>query len=443
MRVALDPVSGCAGAYRGCVRPATPTSSSGVPPGPDLVDGEPEEPPRSRPTVEQLRVERLVAGGAGLAREPDGRVVLVDGALPGELVEAQLTEERPRLARATTTQVLEASPVRVEPPCPRVAEGCGGCDLQHAAPEAQPDLRVGIVTDALARLGGRRDLAVEPGPALPEVGYRTTVRCGVLDGVAAFHRRRSDGLVPAAGCLVAHPLVAEVLAEGRFPGAREIVVRVGVATGERLVVVTPTAHGVEVPEGVRVIGADELRAGRRAWYGEEVAGRRFRISARSFFQSSPQAAEALVDAVARALEGFDPMSDRLVDLYGGVGLFTGALRARRSVVVERSASAVADARANLADLGAKVVRVAVERWRPSHAEAVVADPSRSGLGKDGVRAVAATGAVRVALVSCDPAAMARDVSLLTDAGYDPVSVELVDLFPHTHHTETVTALRLR
>lgn len=424
---------------------ATPTSSSGVSagaaPAAEHADATPAG-PSSLPSVE-LRVERMVAGGSGLAREPDGRVVLVEGGLPGELVSALLTEERPRLARATVTAVLEASPDRVEAPCPRVAEGCGGCDLQHVAPDAQQGLRVGIVTDALARLGGRRDLAVEPGPSLPAVGYRTTVRCGVLDGVASFHRRRSDGLVPAAGCLVAHPLVAEVLDEGRFPGAREVVVRAGAATGDQLVVVTPTAAGAEVPGAVRVVGSDELRAGRRAWFSEEVGGRRFRISARSFFQSSPEGAGALVDAVRRSLDGFDPESDRLVDLYGGVGLFTGLLGARHSVLVERSASAVADARANLSDLGAKAVRVAVERWRPSHAEAVVADPSRSGLGKEGVRAVAATGAERVSLVSCDPAAMARDVSLLADAGYEPVRVELVDLFPHTHHTETVTAFHRR
>lgn len=387
-----------------------------------------------------LTVDHLVAGGRALGRDADGRVVLVEGALPGERVEVALTRERPRMAEGVVTAVLDPSPLRVDPPCPFARAGCGGCDLQHAAVDRQLDLKVGIVRDALARIGGLPGLEVDPGVPLPAAGYRTTVRAAVQGGRAAFHRRRSSDLVAVEDCLVAHPLVREVLDQGRFDGAREVVVRAGAATGERLVVASRSAAGVEVPDDVRVVGTGDLAAGRRAWIHEVVAGRRFRISAGSFFQARPDGAAALVDAVRRALGDWDPASDRLVDLYGGVGLFTGGLGARRSVLVERSASAVADARRNLDDLGAQPVRVAVERWRPSPARVVVADPARSGLGRDGVRAVAATGAERVALVSCDPASLARDLSLLRDAGYEPERVELVDLFPHTHHVEAVTAL---
>ena len=130
----------------------------------------------------------------------------------------------------------------------------------------------------------------------------------------------------------------------------------------------------------------------------------------------------------------------MADLYGGVGLFAVGLGARSSVVVERSPSSAADARINTQHLDATIVRVAVERWRPSAADVVVADPARSGLGKDGVRAAVATGARRVALVSCDPASLARDVGLFASSGYRPLGVELVDLFPHTHHVEAVTTL---
>ena len=134
------------------------------------------------------------------------------------------------------------------------------------------------------------------------------------------------------------------------------------------------------------------------------------------------------------------MTDRLVDLYGGVGLFTLALGAQHSIVVERSASSCADARVNLAPLGSLVDEVAVERWTPTRADVVIADPARAGLGAEGVAQVVATGAPRVALVSCDPAALARDVRLLVDAGYRAEGVELVDMFPHTHHVEAVTTL---
>jgi tRNA/tmRNA/rRNA uracil-C5-methylase (TrmA/RlmC/RlmD family) len=131
----------------------------------------------------------------------------------------------------------------------------------------------------------------------------------------------------------------------------------------------------------------------------------------------------------------------LVDLYGGVGLFSAGLGARRAVLVERSASSVADARVNLAELAASVVQSDVEQWSPEPADVVVADPARSGLGSAGAAVVAATGAPVVALVSCDPAALARDVRLLVDHGYRASGVELVDMFPETHHVEAVTALR--
>ena len=105
---------------------------------------------------------------------------------------------------------------------------------------------------------------------------------------------------------------------------------------------------------------------------------------------------------------------------------------------ESDPSAVADARVNLADLDAKVVATEVARWRPRPADVVVADPSRSGLGRPGVAALVATGASRLVLVGCDPASMARDTALLAENGYRPASVALVDAFPDTFHVETVT-----
>lgn len=388
-------------------------------------------------------VDRLVAGGAGLGHEPTGRVVMVEGGLPGERARVRLLSERARMSTAEVVEVLSPARIRVLPPCPQVARGCGGCDLQHAATSAQPALKADIVRDALARPARRGELPeirVTTGSTLPGWGYRTTVRCGVLDGRLAFHLRRSDDLLAVDGCPVAHELVDEVIRVGRFPGAEEVTVRAGVRTGERLVIVTPKVHErTVVPDGVRVIGADELRSGRRAWYHEEVAGHRFRISAQSFFQSGPEGADALVDAVGRAL-GPIGEQDRFVDLYGGVGLFARTLGAARPVLVERSASAVADARVNLDGMDATIVRTAAERWHPSAADLVVADPARAGLGRDGVRIATATGARRIALVSCDVASLARDLVLFVAAGYRPAGVEVVDLFPGTHHVEAVTAL---
>lgn len=393
-----------------------------------------------------LDVERLVAGGAGLAHEGSGRVVLVDGALPGERVLVRVTARRARMVSATTIEVLDPAPSRVAAPCPAVAAGCGGCDLQHADPVVQPELKVGVVVDALRRSDRRQDLGEVPvlaGPALEPWGYRSSVRCGVDNGRLAFHGRRSDGLVAVDGCLVAHDSVQEVIRTGRFPGATEVTVRAGIGTGERLVVVSPTASAeVVVPDGVLVVGADELRRGRRAWLHEVVCGQTFRISALSFFQSGPVGAEALVDAVRRATGPLGP-TDRLADLYGGVGLFAATLGAAEPMLVERSASSVADARVNLAGRGARIVRSSVERWNASAADVVIADPARTGLGRDAVRVVAATGARRVVLVACDVASLARDLVLLAASGYRTLGIEVVDLFPNTHHVEAVAVLELR
>jgi 23S rRNA (uracil1939-C5)-methyltransferase len=402
---------------------------------------------------EDIAVSGVAAGGEAVGRLADGRAVFVRGALPGERIRVAVTEERNRFARAALVEVLDAAPGRVAPPCPRVEAGCGGCDWQHVTPGLQRELKARIVTDALRRIGRLDPPEPSPGPELPVEGWRTTVRALVDDhGRAGFrlHHAHDPLAVGPEGCLVAHPLVDEVLRDGRFPSpVREITVRAGDRTGERLVVCSPAVGDSRVPEGVTLVGADDLAGGHRAWIHEVVAGRRWRISAGSFFQSRPDGAEALVDGVLAALgepapggaAGIGP-GGPVVDLYSGVGLFAGVLgerTGRRVVAVESNQSAVADARINLADLdGARVVRADVRRWRPSPASAVVADPSRQGLGADVVARIGATGAAALALVSCDPGALGRDAGLLTTAGWRLDSVRLVDLFPHTAHVEVVT-----
>lgn len=396
-------------------------------------------------TVVELRTSAMAVGGEAVAKEPSGRVAFVAGALPDETVLVELTDERDRFARGVAVEVLDPSPDRVAPPCPHLLEGCGGCDWQHVAVDAQRRLRLDIVRQVLARDGGVPDPQVVAGPELPAERLRTTVR-GIAgpDGRFSFRRRRSHDLVAVDGCLVAHPLVDEVIAGSRFRPGSEVVIRVGARTGERLVQVSPTAADAVVPDGVVLVGADDLRAGRRAWIHEEVAGRAWRVSAGAFFQASPEGAEALVAAAGDLVADHAPGAGRLVDLCCGVGLFAGALGGGRTVVgVERSAASVADARVNLADLDARIVKVALARWRPSPADVVVADPARKGLERAGVGAVAATGAGLCVLVSCDPGALGRDARLLAEAGYRHVGSQVIDLFGHASHIEVVSGFTLR
>ncbi|HEV2758029.1 MAG TPA: hypothetical protein VGV86_00550, partial [Acidimicrobiales bacterium] len=350
---------------------------------------------------------------------------------------------RKDFARAVALEILEPSPDRVAPPCPALAMGCGGCTWQHVSAAGQSRLKAGVVIDALRRIG---KLAEPPSPRLaPMAGppLRTTARLAVSPGGRAGHRPRTgSGAVETEACLVAHPLLEELIVDGRYPGAREVLLRASVATGERIVLIDRAAGAVQVPAGVRVFHEGDTRP---AFINEEVAGRRFRISAGSFFQAGPEVAAALASAVTSSIGETLPDGGVLVDAYAGVGLFASVLasqRRARVVAVESDPSAVADARANLADLDARVVGVEVARWRPQPADVVVADPARSGLGRPGVGAVAATGASRVVLVSCDPASLARDSALLREAGYALVSVLLVDAFPHTFHIETVSRFDL-
>ncbi len=381
-----------------------------------------------------LRAERPVAGGRMLARVEDGRVALVDGALPGEVVEVELTAVHDRRVEGRAIAVVEASPDRVEPPCRHVADGCGGCDWQHVEPSAAMAVRRDIVVDAARHLSGLELPGPTVRPAAPLEGYRTTVRFARSGTAVGLRRSGSDEIVPIDACLVAHPLVDEVIA-GLDPGdAEELTVRVGAATGDRLVTASPSAVGVRAADGVLVVGLDELRGGRRAWIHDEVAGRRWRISARSFFQSGPAAAEALVAAVRSAMADAGP---RMLDLYAGVGLFAGTVGVGRAcVAVERSPDAVADARVNVP--GARVVRADVRRYRPRTVDVAVVDPARSGLGREVADVLVASRAPVVVLVSCDAAAFGRDVKLLADRGYVPTSIELVDAFPGTSHVEVVT-----
>jgi 23S rRNA (uracil1939-C5)-methyltransferase len=333
--------------------------------------------------------------------------------------------------------ILDAAPERIVPPCPRVAEGCGGCQWQHVSLEGQRDLKVAILRDALTRIGRIDVVPFLPTVDLPPWAWRTSIRAGVTGGRAALRRHRSHELVPAEGCLVAHPLLTELLSGRRYGRATSVLLRCGARTGERLAAPDPGTARIDVPPDVR---GDHFH--------EEAAGRRWRVSAGSFFQSRPDGADALADLIGQAAAecqaaappGAVPRPPSAVDAYSGVGLFAGRLAQAGWTVtaVEGSRSAVSDARINLADLPVSVVKADVTRWRPAPADLVVADPSRSGLGPAAVARLERTGARRLVLVSCDAASLGRDAALLTAAGFGLTSVRPVDLFPQTWRVEVVS-----
>jgi 23S rRNA (uracil1939-C5)-methyltransferase len=370
----------------------------------------------------------MIAGGDAIARDQDGRVVFVNGALPDERVRAEILDVRKTYAMARVIDVLDAAPERIVAPCPEVARGCGACQWQHIAIDAQQRFKGDIVIDALRRLGRFEPPELAPTVQLEPWAFRTTVRAAVANGRAGFRRASSHDSVDVDGCLVAHPRIVDLIVDGRYPGADEVLLRCGARTGERMAAVVPQSASMTVPADVR---SDLVH--------ERAADRSWQISADSFFQTRADGVEALAKLVTSAADELGSPTTA-IDLYSGVGVFAGVLAARGWSVtaIESSRSAIVDARVNLRDLDVGVVRSDVTKWTPRSADLTVADPSRAGLGKRGVAAVVATGARRVVLVSCDAASLGRDAGLLRGAGYELTSVVPVDLFPHTAHVEVVT-----
>ncbi len=395
----------------------------------------------------ELTVDRIAVGGKGLGLDDDGRATFVAGSVPTERVVVRLTKSKKRFAEGEVVEVIEPSPDRVVPGCPHAVgeRRCGGCDWQHISADGQRRLRVEMVEDALRRIGklATAEIPIRSGPELPGTGYRTAVRMlAQPDGRLAYRQRASHEAFVPTTCGVAHPLLEDLIATIRCPGATEVSLRVSGSTGQRMVVTDTDVASVQAPPDVIVVNGNSPGD---EHITETIDGVTLRISAHAFFQSSSEGAAALVEEVRRGLGSAD-RSGVLIDAYSGGGLFSATigrewLGSGGSVIaIESNPAAVADARVNAP--GAKQVESRFERWTAVRADAVIADPARSGLAEEGARRIAATGAARVVLVSCDAGALGRDAGLLTAHGYRLTDVVVLDLFNQTSHVEVVSTFVL-
>jgi 23S rRNA (uracil1939-C5)-methyltransferase len=421
------------------------------------VSGSPRPGRRPLPRHEiEATVDGFTHGGEGVARV-EGKAVFVPGALPGERIRMRVVDDRKRWARAELLEVVDASPDRVEPPCPYVP-ACGGCDLQHVSPPGQRRLKTRVVREQLIRLGGIDDPPVddcrEVGPA---IGYRTHAQFHAApDGRLGFHRAGTHEVVPIDRCLVLTPATQAVRDTiGDETGAAEVAVRAHPTTGTSAAIITPGAGGLSLPDSdmdlllVQPDGATLAMRG-DGRLAEVVAGVRYGFAASSFFQVTTHGAQALVETVLAIL---GDVSGALVwDLYAGVGLFSLPLaRAGAEVVtVEGHAAASADAVTNAEEAGLSL-RVLTEPVQAMTARAaggdpeleppelVVLDPPRTGAGEQVTADLIALAPPQIVYVACDPAALARDARTLTTGGYRLDRAIPLDLFPMTHHVEVVAS----
>jgi len=390
--------------------------------------------------VVELAIDSLAAGGDGVGRAPDGRVVFVPFAAPGDRLRVRLVEERPRFARGAIVAVLAPGPSRVTPPCP-VFGVCGGCAWQHVDYPAQVEAKRAIVRDALARLGGVGELpplAFTPSPA--PYGYRGRARVRVERGGVGYRRRSSHELCAIASCpLLAPPLDAALAALAKRPPRERGEWELAMGEGGAVRAVPLEARGGGAPAGTRI--------------ALQAAGERIELSPGVFAQANA----LLLDALATAVIEAAGRGERALELFAGAGFFTlGLARGfARVVAVEADPAAARDLARNAARIEARtpgaprpvrVVEARTEAWLAAgEADAlapdvVVLDPPRGGVGRAAAEALARLPARRIVHLSCDPATLARDVAVCAERGWRLVSLHGFDLFPQTPHVEVLAVL---
>ncbi|WP_235019972.1 class I SAM-dependent RNA methyltransferase [Ruania rhizosphaerae] len=395
----------------------------------------------------EMTVGQAVHGGHCLSRV-DGRVVFVRHALPGERIRARVTDSRRRGHwRADAVEILDGAPERVDSVWPEAGPGgVGGGELAHVSLDGQLSWKRDVLVDALQRIGGLdpqdplvtglQVRGVDEDRERGGLGYRTRIELVVDEqGRAGMFQHRTHTIAP----LRSMPLAVEAL------GVPELLSRTW-RPGARIDAVAPSES-----DRIVLIDGVPLRGGRRtARERVEVDGRswRYRVAAEGFWQVHQQAPAALVAAVLAAAQ-VRP-GERVLDLYSGSGLLTvplaDAVGGEGAVdAVESDERAVKDARRNVHDrpqirLHQGAVHRILQSAQFADTDVVVLDPPRAGAGEAVVEQLLRTTPRRVVYVACDPAALARDVAYAREHGYTLTALDPIDLFPHTHHVETVAVL---
>ena len=384
----------------------------------------------------EVTIERILPGGLGLAHA-EGQTLLVALAAPGDHLRVRVERVRGGLAFASLIEIIHSSPVRVEPPCPYFGR-CGGCDFQQLSYEAQLNAIVEIIRDCLrriARLEAPADIPITPSPLDWRYRSRAEWQHDPLNHRLGYFERGTHRVCDVAECPVLVPSLQETLhtlrermRNGRLP--LDVAEFQAVAGDQGRAALAPPLDTGETPETTRTIGAY-----------------RYRFSADGFFQINQDLLAPLIKEALNQAHG-----QTAIDLYCGAGLFTLPLATRftRVIGVEANPSAIAYARRNLDDAGlfnAATECARVSEWLKENAERhapvdyLLLDPPRTGAEEGAIPGILShLRPRRIAYVSCDPATLARDLKELIAGGYRLNRVAAFDMFPQTHHVETVVHL---
>lgn len=403
-----------------------------------------------------LEMGEMTHGGECIAHFA-GAAIFVRGAIPGEVLKAEITEKRARYYRALALEVLSASENRVEHPWPvGSASQTGVADFGHISLFHQRELKKQIILGQIRRVGGEkaaeifsaRDFKVQGADSGDGWHMRSRTDLVKLKHGFGMHSKRRKELIRLTDMRLADARLENLELFGTkwdgFIPEGSVVRALASAQGDLGIAADGkfwTAPGVKGPDFVREYVEIGYCAGRKKTFC-------YRLSPRGFWQVHRYAPRTLVREAMRALKPQPGM--RAVDLYCGAGLFTLPLadavgeRGRVSGY-ELNSAAVESARFNLREFPwARASAAEIDAQNVGElvrgADVILADPARSGLKIPTVRKLAESGAQRILLISCDVASMARDVGAFIDAGMNVESFRAFDIFPHTHHVESVVLM---
>lgn len=410
----------------------------------------------------ELTIDRMAHGGEGIATAPDGRVVFVAGAFPGDTVLAAVEKAKKKFLRAQAVEVREAGQYRVASACPAADRGAGCCDFAAVDPAREAELKKDVLLDQLRRVAHVDVLPeVDTVNLAPARGWRTRVRLGVdAEGRAGTRVRGSHELVTDVACTQLVPGLVDGLVgpdARRFtPGAE--VIAVMDSEGERHVVESKKQGRGKRVENIRSViegSADVV---------EQVHGLTYTFPATAFWQAHVAAPEAYSTLVEKLLteptstgsaDMSRPTASQQVgwDLYGGVGLFVPAIahalgtdnQPGKVVSVDYSRAATKRRQSDLRQFDVEVINKRVEEAceQLESPSAVVLDPPRVGAGQKVVASVAQAEPNRVVHIGCDPATFSRDVQYWAEHNFHIERLTLVNAFPGTHHFEVLALLTPR